>query len=259
MIDQSPHLGRRAMAAVGQPGDELLVEVGVERLRHLSMRRRERMLGERVRRRLVVADVQRIRHHAHFIEGPAQEELVARNAGEIERRRRHQEDLVAGAGQVVVLIAAELEVGDDRLLRLLELDDRLPHFLHLAPQGGAVGRTDDDARHPPIDTRLAQRVDDRAHRWRSFEELTEHTARLDLLQIAADAEQQRGVGRDLRRPAHRQAHDEKACRRDGDGDEDQDDDDDDAASNSHRGLLRSSIASAMLNAAPSIKLRVIPS
>ena len=200
------------------------------------------VLGERVRRRLVVADVERVRERADLVERAAQEELVVRHAGEIERRGRHQEDLVARARQIVGLIAAVLEEGDDRLLRRLELDDRVAHFLHLAPEGGGAGRPDDDARDASIDARLAQRVDERTHRWRRLDELAEHPARLGLLEVAADVEQQRRVGRDCRRAAHRNAHEQQPGRRNRDGHEDEDENDDDAASDSHKGLLRSSIA-----------------
>ena len=68
------------MPALGEPGDQLLVEIGVERLGHLAMRGRERALGERVRRRLVVADVERVGERADLVERAAQEDLVARHA-----------------------------------------------------------------------------------------------------------------------------------------------------------------------------------
>ena len=57
VIDQLAHFGVRLVPALRDPAYQLLVEVAVERLRHLAMRRRERALGEGVRRGLVVADV----------------------------------------------------------------------------------------------------------------------------------------------------------------------------------------------------------
>ena len=173
VVDEVADLGGRPVPARGEAGHELFVEIGIERLGHLAVRRRERVLGEGVRRRLVVTDVQRIRERAELVERAAQEELVVRHAGEVERRRRHEEHLVAGARQVIRLVAAILEVGHDRLLRFLELEDGVADFLHLAPERGVAGRPDDDARHPPIDGRLAQRVDGRAHGWRRDHELAE--------------------------------------------------------------------------------------
>ncbi len=184
-----------------RPAIELFVEIGIERLGHLAVRRRERVLGEGVRRRLVVADVERIRERAELVERAAQEELVVRHAGEVERRRRHEEDLVAGARQVVRLVAAVLEEGDDRLLRSLEVDDGVAHFLHLAPERGVAGRPDDDARHAPIDgSPCAARRRSSARSAARSRNCTEDTARFGFLEVAADLEQQRRVGRDLRSP-----------------------------------------------------------
>ena len=207
------------------------------------MRRREGVLGEGVRRGLVVADVQRVRERADLVERAAQEELVARHAGEVERRRRHQEDLVARARQVELLLAAVLEVGDDRLPRALEVDDRVAHFLHLAPERGGAGRPDDDARDAPVDLGLAQRVDERAHGRRRLEELADDAARLDLLEVAA-RRRARSVELDEicgPRPAGK-AHEDQPGRRDGDGHEDEDEHDQTPRLTATRGLLRSSIA-----------------
>ena len=241
VVDELAHFRRRAVAALGETGDQLFVEIGVERLGHLAMGGRERVLGEGVRRRLVVADMERIREGAELVEGAAKEKLVARHAGEVERRRRHEEDLVAGARQVVGLVAAVLEERDNRLLRPLEVDDGIAHFLHLAPERRVAGRTDDDARDAPVDARLAQRIDDGSHGRRRFEEHTE-APRFGLLETAAHLEHQRRVGGHLRSAPRRQAQKQQPGRRDGDRHEDEYDHDHDTASSSHWGLLRSSIA-----------------
>ena len=65
----------------------------------------------------------------------------------------------------------------------------------------------------------------RAHRRRRLEELAEDAAGLGLLEVAADVEQQRRVGGDLRPAPHREAHEQQPGRRDGDGDEDEHDHD----------------------------------
>ena len=97
------------------------------------MRRREGPLGEDVGCGLVLADVQEIRVGADLVQGSAQEQLVPGDAGQIERTGRHEEDLIARRREVVLLVAAVLEVGDDRLARLLERDDGVANFLNLAP------------------------------------------------------------------------------------------------------------------------------
>ena len=106
VVDQRAHFGFALVPAVGEPAHQLLVEIGVERLGHLAMGRRVGVLGEGVRRGLVVADVQRVGIRADLVERAAQEQLVARHAGQIERRRRHEEDLVAGGREVELLLAA---------------------------------------------------------------------------------------------------------------------------------------------------------
>ena len=97
MVDERLDLGLALVPAVGDAAHQLLVEIVVERLRHLAVRRRVGVLGERVRRGLVVADVQRVGIRADLVEHAAEEQLVAGHAGQVQRRGRHQEDLVAGA------------------------------------------------------------------------------------------------------------------------------------------------------------------
>ena len=237
VIDELPHLGDGLLPPLRDAAHELAVEIAVERLRHLAVRRREGVLGEGVRRRLVVADVDRVRQRADLVEGAAQEQLVVRHAGEVERRRRHQEDLVAGAGEVVLLVAAGLEEGDDRLLGLLEGDDGVTHLLDLAPERGVARRPQHDAGDPRVDGRLAQRVDDGADRRRRFEQLIEHAGGLVLEQVAVDLEHQRRVRRDLRPPPHRQADEDEAEDGHGDRHENEHEHDDHTASYSHVGLL----------------------
>ena len=73
-------------------------------------------------------------YDADLVEGAAQEQFVGGHAGQVERARRHQEDLVGRAREVVVAIAAVLEVRVDRLARLLEVDDRVANLLDLSPE-----------------------------------------------------------------------------------------------------------------------------
>ena len=205
MIDERADLCFRLVAAVGEAANQLLVQVGVERRRHLAVRRRVGVLGEDVRGGLVVADVQRVGKRADLVERAAQEQLVAGHAGQVERRRRHQEDLVAGAGEIELLLAAVFEVGDDRLAASVLKSRIASRTSWTLPHSAAVpvGRITTLVTRL-IDLGLAQRVDQRAHRRRSLEELADHAARLDLLQVAADAQHERGVAVDpraRRRPA----------------------------------------------------------
>ena len=69
-----------------------------------------------------------------LVEQAPEEELVGRDPCEVERAGRHQEDAVGGRGEVVLLLAAVLEVRDDRLARLAEVGHRIADFLKFPPQ-----------------------------------------------------------------------------------------------------------------------------
>ena len=111
---------------------------------------------------------------------------------------RHQEDLVAGAGEIELLLGSLLEVGDDRLAGRPEVDDGVADLLDLAPQRGGAGRPDDDAGDTLVDLGLPQRVDNRADGRPGFEDLPDHSAGLALLQIPAELHRQNGVAGDRR-------------------------------------------------------------
>ena len=222
--------------AVGEAAHELLVQVGVERHGHLPVRGGVGVFGVDVRRRLVVADVERVGKRPDLVERAAQEQLVARQTGQVERRGRHEEDLVARAREEVFLLAAELEIRDDWLARALEVEDRVAHLLDLAPERRRAGRPDHDARHPAVDLGLAQRVDERADSRLRLEELADDPTRLDLLQIAADPQHERRVALDPRLAAHEQCGEHEARRRDGHRRKDEKDDEDDTAPDCHKNL-----------------------
>ena len=106
---------------------------------------------------LYVADVVEVGIRADLVERAAQEELVGGDAGQIERARRHQEDLVGRGRQVVLAVAAVLEIGVDRLARLLEVEHRVAHLLHLAPERRVeAGRLEQHAGNPRITLRQLQ-------------------------------------------------------------------------------------------------------
>jgi hypothetical protein len=83
--DSRPHVCFGLVAAVGDAAHDLLELIVVERRRHLVVRARKGLFGQRVDRRLVVADVQEVRKGADPIERAAQKELIGDDAGEIER------------------------------------------------------------------------------------------------------------------------------------------------------------------------------
>ena len=136
VIDEGANFLFGLVAAAGNAPNQLFVQVGVERLRHLTMGGGEGVLREGVGRRLVLADVQRIGERADLVERAPQKELVVRHAGQVERRGRHQEHFVAGAGEVELLFAAVLQVPDDRLARSAEVRDRVPDLLDFPPECG---------------------------------------------------------------------------------------------------------------------------
>ena len=231
-----PDLRLGLVAAVREAAHELLVQVRVERHRHLAVRRRVGVLGVDVRRRLVVADVERVRIGADLVERAAQEQLVARQPRQVERRGRHEEDLVARAGEEEFLLAAELHVGDDRLPRAFEVQDGVPNLLHLPPQRRRTRRSNHDTGDPGIDLRLSQRVDERPDRRLSLEELPDDARRIHLLEVAVDAQHEGRVPLDSWRAANEQRGEDQAGRRNGHGREDEEDHDDDTAPDCHWSL-----------------------
>ena len=170
---------------------------------------------------------------APILSSMPREELVARDAGQIERRGRHEEDLVARAREVELLLAAVFEEADNRLARAAEVGDGVADFLRLAPERGGAGRPDDDARDPAIDFGLAERLDQRAHRRRRLEELADDAAGFHFLEVGADPEDERGVAGDLRLAPDEERHDDEPADREDDRDDDEDEHEPHAASGSH--------------------------
>ena len=134
------------LAAVGDAPDDLIVQIAVHRLVHLLVRGGVALLRERVDRGLVLADAVQVRIDADLVERAAQKQLVGGDADQIERRRRHQEHFVGGGGEVVLAVAAVLEIGVDRLAGLPEVEHRVADFLHLGPERRLeAGRLEQDA------------------------------------------------------------------------------------------------------------------
>ena len=205
LIDERADVRVVLLPAVGDAAHDLLVEIAVERLVHLLVRGRVALFGERVRRGLVVADVVEIRIRADLVERAAQEQLVGRHAGQIERARRHQEDLVGRRRQVVFAVAAVLEVRVDRLARLLEVEHRVANLLHLAPERRVeAGRLEQHRANARIDLRLAQVVHDRPDRRRPHAaQVADDVGGRHLREIAADPQHERRVGGHRRARARR--------------------------------------------------------
>ncbi len=178
------------MTALREAPDHLVVETAIERLGHLTMRRGESLLSKGVPCCLEIADVQHVGIGTDLVERAAQEQLVTRHARQVERCVRHQEDLVAGAGEVELLFGALLEIGDDRLSGGTEVDNRVAHLLHLPPQGRGSGRPDDDAGHTRVDLGFPQGVHHRADGRRRLEDLADDPAGFGLLEITRDLHQQ---------------------------------------------------------------------
>ncbi len=127
----------------GDRAHQLVVPVAVERPRHLAMRGREALLGEGVRRGLVVADVQQVR---------VRRRSCRARRGRTARRSRRPARSSWPAGIITIRSAAVpgstparpagLEVGRDGLAGRLEVLERRAHFLQLAHSApGAPGES----------------------------------------------------------------------------------------------------------------------
>jgi hypothetical protein len=219
-VDQPADLALVLLPSVGDIADDLFVQIAVQRLVHLLVRGREAFLGERVRRGLVVADVMEVGDRAELVEGAAQEELVCRHALQIERRRRHEEYFVRRRREVILAVAAELEIGVHRLPRFLELDDGVANLLHFSPERRIEsGRLEQHAADARVDFRFSQVVDNGAHRGGSdAAEVADDVGGGDLREIAADAQHERCAGGDGRFAAEEHVEHREA----GDGDDTRD-------------------------------------
>ena len=206
VVEQRPHFAFVLLAAVSDAAHELFVEIARQRLVHLFVCAGVALLGERVDGGLVLADVVQIGIRADLVERAAQEQLVGGDAGQVERTRRHQEHLVGRRRQVVLAVAAVLEIRVDRLAGLLEVDHRVADFLDLGPERrGETGRLEQHGAHARVHFRLPQVVDDRAYRRRFHAaDVADDVIRRDLREIAADAQHERRVRRNDRLAAEEQ-------------------------------------------------------
>ncbi len=114
-VDEAAHLPFAHLASLRDPGDKLLIEVAVQRLRHLSVLGREGVLGVEVRGGLELARMQHVRMGPDQVERVAEEQLVARDPHEIQWARRGEIDAVCRRGHVVLLASAVFEIRDNRL------------------------------------------------------------------------------------------------------------------------------------------------
>ena len=160
------------------------------------MRRGVGLLGELIRRGLVLTDVVNVGDDAEFVERAAEEHCVGGDAGKVERARRHQEHFGRGAGQVVVAVTAVFDVGVDRFARLLEIEDGVAQLLDFSPErAGEAGRFEQHGTDARIHLGLAQVVDDGADgRGANTAQVAEDVGRSDFGEIAADAEAEDRVG-----------------------------------------------------------------
>ncbi len=215
-VEQAPHLRFVLAAAVRDAADDLIVEILVQRLVHLLVRGGVALLRERVDRRLVVADAVEIGNRADLVERAAQKQLVGRDAGQIERRRGHQEHFVGRRREVVLAIAAVLEIRINRLARFLEVDHRVANLLHLAPERRLeAGRLQQHAANARIGLRFPEVVHDPADGRRPrAAQVADDVGRRQFREIAADAEHQRRVRRNGRLAAEQQVQEDEAGDRD---------------------------------------------
>ena len=269
VVDERAHLVSRLVPRLGEPLHELFVEIAIQGFGHFTVRGREGPLRVGVAGRLVVADVQHLRIRADLVQRAAKEQFVRRHAGQVERRGRHQEDLVAGAREIELLLGPLLEVRHDRLAGRAEVDDRVADLLHLGPQRRRAARPDDDRRHTVIDLGLSQGLGHGANGRRRLQQLTDDPAGFRLLEVPRHFHQQHGIAGHLRAAADQQGRKHQPGRRYDDGHEQQRHNQPDASTHSHdlpplRTPGRSSIAARFATCGPArltgnrvLRLRVL--
>ena len=181
------------------------------------MRGRESLLGQLIRRRLVVADVHEVRVDAELVERTAQKHLVRRDAGQIERAGGHQEHAIGCARQVVLAIATVFEETRSRSCRTVRKATIASRISCTLPQYGksSVDGISSTPRTRLVATRLRQRVDEAAHGVPvTAEHLTDDIVGCDLRQIAAGTKNQRGRGRHRRSSRRGKEHQHDGGHRD---------------------------------------------
>ena len=217
LVHEPAHLVTREAPRLRDALDHLLVEVPVERLGHLAMRRGHRGLGELVGGGLVVAGREHVGIGPHLVQGVAEEHLVLRAAHDFQGAPRHQVDLVRRRRQVVVLRPPVLEKRRDRLAGLPVVGDRVPDLLQLAPH---EPRPDLRLQNHPADAivhlRLAQAVGDRPHRRPSRAERRQQRVLAVLGEPAPHRKHEHRVGGHRRGPRHHEVEDGDAGHRDDD-------------------------------------------
>ena len=237
LVHQTTHLGLAQIPALGDALDDLLVEVVVKRFGHLPMRRCHRRLGVEVGRCLEVARVEHVGIGTDLVERAPDEHLVACHPDQIQRAYRHQEHLVGGRRQVVLLCSAVLEERHNRLARRLVVEHRVPDLLRLAPQQLRPGRQQDDPADAFVDGRLSQAVDHRLHRRPVPHERGEQRVRLPFGQSPRHMQHEHRVGRHRRRPRRHEEHDGQSGHRHDDRQHQEDEDELDTTLDTHVSLL----------------------
>ena len=137
LVDQPTHFVFGFLATVSDAADQLIVLAAIERVGHLAMGRREGLLQVGVDGALVIADMQEVGIGANPVERPAQEQLVAGDASEVERGRGQQVDTVSRRGQVILTVAGVLEPRVHVLAARPKVLQRVAHFLDARPEGRA--------------------------------------------------------------------------------------------------------------------------
>ena len=141
---EQPRLGDRReqllVLRLEQPADLFAQLVGHARL------------GERVGRRLVGRDLHEIRPQAESREPVGEKQARARETQRADAAGRHQEDLVAGAREVIGAGAVRGRPGDHPLARVAEPADELPEVL----QGGHRHPCRSEMQNDPFDPRIAR-------------------------------------------------------------------------------------------------------
>ena len=138
-----------------------------------------------------------VRIRPDLVQRAAQEHLVCGDADQIERARRHEKDLVGRRREVVLTVTPVLEVRVHRLPRFLEIENRVADFLHLSPERRLEAtRLQEHGGDPRIDLGFSEVVDDRADRRRpDSPQVADDVGRGHFGKGAADAEDERRVGR----------------------------------------------------------------
>ena len=222
LVNQRAHLVLGLLARVGNAAHQLFVLAAIERVSHLAMGGRERLLHVGVDGALVVADVEEVGERADPVEGAAQEQLVAGNAGQVEGRRRQQVDPIGGRREVVLAVTAVLEPRMHVLAAGAEVVEGIAHFLDLGPERRAeAAGPEQDAGDAGIGLGLANQFHVATHGQLAR---AEHDVGQHFGQVAARTQHERGARRHGRLGSDREIeHDHGRGRHQGRHDQEHDD------------------------------------